>query len=201
MLILLFLMLPSHLWANKDTIKILAFGDSLMAGYGLRPGEGFVDQLTDKFRQYSLPVTVINAGLSGDTTAGGKLRIDWLLAEKPDIVIVELGANDALRGLSPKETKNNLQRILQKIRMSGAKILLAGMYAPPNMGQDYAIEFNNIYPQLADDMDISLHPFFLEGVAGNLDLNLDDGMHPNADGVAVIVENIFPNIMDLIGNK
>lgn len=191
-------MLSSSLAHSDNLIRILAFGDSLTAGYGLKPGQGFADQLNDKLHSYSLPIRVINGGLSGDTTAGGRKRIDWLLGDNPDIVIVELGANDALRGLSPAQSKDNLRRIIQKIRLTGADVLLAGMLAPPNMGSDYESEFNQIYPQLATEMNVPLYPFFLDGVASVAALNLEDGMHPNEDGVAVIVDKILPHVMKLL---
>ena len=184
--------------ANAAPVKILAFGDSLTAGYGLPEGDGFVPQLQQALEKMGREVTVINGGLSGDTTAGGLSRLDWMLAEKPDMVILELGANDMLRGLSPDEARANLDATIQRIKQSGAKLLLAGMLASRNMGADYQSKFDAIYPDLARAHDVALYPFFLDGVAARPELNQQDGLHPTKDGVAVIVSNILPHVTKLL---
>lgn len=187
-------MVSINAWA--DEFKILALGDSLTAGYGLDQNQGFVIQLQQSLN-HNFPdqdIKVINGGVSGDTTTGGLARLNWALVDNPDMVIVELGANDGLRALDPKLTEKNLDDILQNLKDRGVKVLLAGMLAPPNLGADYAQEFNSIYPRLAKKHDVALYPFFLEGVAGIPDLNQDDGIHPNADGVAIIVERLLPHI-------
>jgi acyl-CoA thioesterase-1 len=187
-------MVSINAWA--DEFKILALGDSLTAGYGLDQNQGFVIQLQQSLN-HNFPdqdIKVINGGVSGDTTTGGLARLNWALVDNPDMVIVELGANDGLRALDPKLTEKSLDDILQNLKDRGVKVLLAGMLAPPNLGADYAQEFNSIYPRLAKKHDVALYPFFLEGVAGIPDLNQDDGIHPNADGVAIIVERLLPHI-------
>jgi len=184
--------------ASAAPVKILAFGDSLIAGYGLPEGDGFVPQLQQALEKMGREVTVINGGLSGDTTAGGLSRLDWMLAEKPDMVILELGANDMLRGLSPDEARANLDATIQRIKESGAKLLLAGMLASRNMGADYQSKFDAIYPDLARAHDVALYPFFLDGVAARPELNQQDGLHPTKDGVAVIVSNILPHVTKLL---
>lgn len=183
---------------RAEPVKILAFGDSLTAGYGLPEGDGFVPQLQQALEKMGREVTVINGGLSGDTTAGGLSRLDWMLAEKPDAVIVELGANDMLRGLSPDEARSNLDATLQRIKESGAKVLLVGMLATRNLGADYVAKFDAIYPDLAKVHDVSLYPFFLDGVAAKPELNQQDGLHPTKEGVAVIVGNILPYVEKML---
>lgn len=183
-------------WA--EPVRILAFGDSLTAGYGLPEGDGFVPQLQQALEKMGREVTVINGGLSGDTTAGGLSRLDWMLAEKPDAVILELGANDMLRGLSPDEARANLDATIGRIKASGAKLLLAGMLAPHNLGADYQARFDAIYPDLAKAHGVALYPFFLEGVAARPELNQQDGLHPTKEGVAVIVGNILPYVAKLL---
>ncbi len=180
-------------YADKK-ITILAFGDSLTAGYGLSGEDAFPVQLEAALKARGHQVQIINAGVSGDTSAGGIARIDWSLADKPDVVIVELGANDALRGLDPKGTKKNLQVIIQKSRQAGARVLLVGMKAPPSLGTEYVERFDPIYPELAAELSVPLYPFFLQGVAGRAELNLNDGIHPTAAGVKIIVENILPYV-------
>lgn len=181
--------------------QIVAFGDSLSAGYGLGPGESFPEQLQAALREDGYEVTVTNAGVSGDTTSGGLARLEWSVPESADLVIVELGANDALRGVDPQITRQNLDEILTRLGERGQKVIFAGMLAPPNMGEDYAKSFNPIFPELAEKHDVSFYPFFLEGVAADRDLNQDDGMHPNAKGVAVIVEKMKPLIEESLGEK
>ncbi|WP_374377271.1 arylesterase [Dongia sp.] len=178
--------------AMAAPVRILAFGDSLTAGYGLPENDGFVPQLQQALQQMGRDVTVINGGLSGDTTAGGLSRLDWMLGDKPDLVIVELGANDMLRGLDPGQAKANLDSIIQRIKASGAKVLLAGMLSGRNMGADYQSKFDAIYPSLAQEHEVALYPFFLDGVAARPELNQQDGLHPTKEGVAVIVGKILP---------
>ncbi|MEI2387282.1 arylesterase [Breoghania sp. JC706] len=182
--------------ANGTTI--VAFGDSLTAGYGLDPGEGFPDQLQQVLRAKGHDVNVIDAGVSGDTTAGGLARLDWSIGDNADAVILELGANDALRGVAPEETRKNLAAMLEKLKERGLPVLLAGMLAPPNMGPEYGRAFNAIYPDLAKEYGVPLYPFFLDGVAGDPALNLGDGMHPTGAGVAVIVKGILPDVEALL---
>ena len=186
--------------ARADSLKILALGDSLTAGYGLGPGEGFTDQLQDRFdKTYGVgEIVIINAGVSGDTTRGGLARLDWALADAPDLVMVALGGNDMLRGLEPAETLSNLSQILETLQQQNKPVLLAGMLAAANMGQDYASEFDSIYPQLAREYDVVFYPFFLDGVALNPDLNQTDGLHPNQKGVAIMVEKLWPYMEQLV---
>jgi acyl-CoA thioesterase-1 len=181
--------------------EILVFGDSIAAGFGLPQQEAFPARLEAKLRADGLSVHVINAGVSGDTTADGLARLDWSLAEKPDLVILELGANDALRGLDPAAVRANLDKLIGKIEASGAKLLLAGMQAPANWGEQYQQAFNGIYPELAEAHGIPLYPFVLDGVALDPKLNQPDGLHPNERGVAIIVEHIAPYVARLMGGS
>lgn len=176
---------------------IVALGDSLTAGYGLKPGESFPAQLEAALRRKGLAVRVVNAGVSGDTTAQSLARVDWLLAGMkgtPDLAIVALGANDMLRGLPPQEAARNLAAIIGKFRARKIPVLLAGMLAAPNMGKEYARSFNAIYPDLAKRHHVALYPFYLKGVAGEPRLLLADGKHPNRAGVAVMVRNMLPAV-------
>jgi acyl-CoA thioesterase I len=179
-------------------LKILALGDSLTAGYGVPAGQGFVPQLEKALRAAGIDAQVLDGGVSGDTTAGGLARLDWLLAQDPQVVIVELGANDALRGLDPGEAKANLDAILSKLALQHRAVLLAGMLAPPNLGPEYGKAFNAIYPDLARRHAITLYPFFLDGVAAKPALNQPDGLHPTAAGVAIIVKRILPALRQVI---
>ncbi|MCC4298951.1 arylesterase [Aurantimonas coralicida] len=206
MTILSWLMLPAAALAQQaatppeagETLQIVAFGDSLSAGYGVGPGESFPEQLQAALRDAGHDVSVANAGVSGDTTSGGLARLEWSVPQEADLVIVELGANDALRGISPEITERNLDQILAKLQARDQAALLAGMMAPPNMGADYAAEFDGIYQRLADKYDVAFYPFFLDGVAAEPALNQDDGMHPNPEGVAVIVERILPAVTEAL---
>jgi len=188
-------------WAFAKPTEILVFGDSIAAGFGLPQQEAFPARLEAKLRADGLAVHVINAGKSGDTTADGLARLDWSLAEKPDLVILELGANDALRGLDPAAVRANLDKLIGKIEASGAKLLLAGMQAPSNWGEQYQQAFNGIYPELAEAHGIPLYPFVLDGVALDPKLNQPDGLHPNERGVAIIVEHIAPYVARLMGGS
>jgi len=184
--------------AAEESVRILAFGDSLVHGYGLPAGVSFPAQLQAALAARGYHVTVLNGGNSGDTTAGGRARLDWMLADKPDAVLIELGANDALRGLAPEQAYGNLDAILARLRADGVPVLLTGMLAPRNMGADYAAAFDAIYPRLAQAYGTLFYPFFLDGVAMDPALNQDDGIHPNARGVAVIVERMLPSVIRLI---
>ena len=184
--------------AEPAPSRIAVIGDSLTAGYGLGASDAFPAQLETALRAEGLAVEVLGAGVSGDTTAGGRARLDWVLADDPDAVIVELGANDGLRGLDPRVTAANLDAIVARLKAAGVKVLLAGMLAPPNLGREYGEAFNGIYPRLAAKHDVPLYPFFLDGVAARPELNQTDGMHPNARGVAVIVERIAPYVKRLL---
>jgi acyl-CoA thioesterase I len=184
--------------AADETVTIVALGDSLTAGYQLAPGEGFVAQLEAALKARGHDVAVVDAGVSGDTTSGGLSRLDWSIGPEADAVIVELGGNDALRGLDPATTEQNLDAILTRLDGRGLPVLLAGMLAPPNLGEDYADAFNPIFARLAEKHGTLHYPFFLEGVAAEPDFGLGDGIHPNARGVAVIVERILPDVEALI---
>lgn len=180
-------------------LRLLVFGDSLVAGYNLPPDAAYPAQLERALRAKGLQVTVLNAGVSGDTTAAAAARLDWALAERPTHVLVELGANDMLRGLAPEQARANLDAILAKLKQAGLPTMLVGMLAAPNLGADYGRRFNSIYPDLAAKYGIPLYPFFLDGVAGEARLNLSDGMHPTGEGVAVMVERSLPQILRFLG--
>lgn len=184
---------------GRAATRILALGDSLTAGYGLAAEESFPARLQAWLRDHGVDAQVANAGVSGDTSAGGLARLDWSLAEPADAVLVELGANDALRGVDPKATDKNLDEILSRLDRRHAKVLLLGMLAPPNLGADYQRAFDAIYPALAERHHVLLYPFFLDGVALDPALNQPDGLHPNARGVQVIVDRIGPYVLRLIG--
>lgn len=185
--------------ANAGTITLVGFGDSLMAGYQLPPGDGFPEKLQAALKAKGLDVSISNAGVSGDTTTGGLARIDWSVPDGTDGVILELGANDALRGIPPEESEKNLDQMIVRLKERGIAVLLAGMLAPPNMGGDYAARFNPIYQKLAQKHGVALYPFFLDGVALDAALKLDDGMHPNTKGVEVMVDTMEPAITQFIG--
>ena len=190
----LFIILSLFLVASQTKEKtILFFGDSLTAGYGLNPELSFPSLIQKMIKEEGQSYKVINAGLSGETSAGGLNRIGWVLNQSVDIFVLELGANDGLRGLPLKSTYENLQSIIDKVRdkYPEAKIILAGMMVPPNMGEQYSNEFVNIYPELAQSNDAELIPFLLEGVAGDSELNLADGIHPNAEGHEIVAQNVW----------
>jgi len=180
-------------------IHIVALGDSLTAGYGLPDKDGFVPVLQAALAKAGTAAVVANAGVSGDTAADGLARLDWSVPQGTDAVIVELGANDMLRGLAPDATRAALDSILQRLTQRHISVLLCGMRAAPNLGADYVRAFERIYPELAAKYRVALYPFFLDGVAGNLSLEQNDGMHPNAAGVAVIVKRILPTVQKLLG--
>lgn len=184
--------------AAAEPVSIVAFGDSLTAGYGLDPGQAFPEQLERALRARGMDVTVANAGVSGDTASNGLARLEWSVPADADIVIVELGANDALRGVDPAVTRKALSAIVAKLQGRGQAVLLAGMLAPRNMGEEYGAAFDRIYPDLAARYGVPLYPFFLEGVAGNRSLNLPDGIHPTAEGIARIVRGILPQVQRLV---
>jgi acyl-CoA thioesterase-1 len=178
--------------------RILAFGDSLTAGLGLNPEQAFPARLQARLAAGGIDVQVLNGGVSGDTTADGVARLDWALADHPDVVLVELGANDALRGIDPKLAYANLDKILGRLKASGAQVMLLGMAAPANWGRDYQQDFAAIYPALASKYKVPLYPFFLDGVALDASLNQRDGMHPNARGADIIAEKVAPYVARLL---
>jgi acyl-CoA thioesterase-1 len=182
----------------ENEIRVLAFGDSLTQGFGLPNGAEFPAQLQESLRNQGLNVTVINAGVSGDTSAGGLARLDWSLGDMPDAALVELGGNDALRGLPPEEMEHNLDTILTRFADAEIPVLLAGMLSPRNMGPDYAAEFDAVFPRLAEKHGVLFYPFFLDGVALDENLMQNDGLHANAEGVAEIVRRIMPLVLELI---
>jgi acyl-CoA thioesterase-1 len=184
----------SVLAAAAEPVEIVGFGDSLMAGYQLDAGQSFPEKLEAALRAKGHDVTVANAGVSGDTTSGGLSRLDWSVPDGTDLVILELGANDMLRGISPEITERNLDAMIARLKERGIAVLLAGMVAAPNLGQDFIASFNGIFPRLAEKHGLILYPFFLDGVAANGSLLLDDGMHPNAEGVDRMVENALPTV-------
>ncbi len=193
------LLLPIDSKANQNTqIKILVLGDSLTAGYGLDKNGSFPAVLEKYLRASGWDTTIANGGVSGDTSAGGKNRLKWALTKNPDVVIIELGANDGLRGLNPNNTKENLAAILRELRQRKISVLLAGMLAPPNFGKTYGQEFKKIYLDLAREFNVPLYKFFLDGVAGKPALNQSDGIHPNKKGVVVIVERILPRVVSIL---
>ncbi len=180
--------------ARAETISLVGFGDSLMAGYQLPPEDAFPARLEKALKEKGLDVTVANAGVSGDTSSGGLARIDWSIPDGTRGVILELGANDALRGIPPEETRKNMEAMIARLKERGIAVLLAGMMAPPNMGADYAARFNPIYPELAEKYGLELYPFFLDGVVTDTALKLEDGMHPNGNGVGMMVEKALPTV-------
>jgi len=184
--------------ARAETVRILALGDSLTAGYGIDLADTFPVQLEDALRADGLDVAVINAGVSGDTSAGGLARLGWALADRPHMAIVALGGNDALRGLDPAATRANFDAIVTRIEAAGVRVLLAGMKAPPNLGAEYGRAFEAVFAGVAERHGVALYPFFLEGVAAVPALNQDDAIHPNARGIQIMVEGILPYVRDLI---
>lgn len=180
-------------------IKMVVLGDSLSAGFGLSGPAAFPVRLQKALKAKGIAVDMINAGVSGDTASGGRDRLDWSVPEGTEAVILELGANDSLRGTDPKITRSALTDILTRLKARGIAVLLCGMYAPPNYGSDYSARFNAIYPDLAKSFGVPLYPFFLEGVATEAKLNQADGLHPTAEGIDVIVKNILPAVEAFLG--
>ena len=180
-------------------IKMVVLGDSLSAGLGLPAPAAFPARLQKALKAKGIDVDMVNAGVSGDTTSGGRDRLDWSVPEGTEAVILELGANDALRGIDPKVARASLSEILTRLQARKIAVLLCGMLAPPNYGSEYAARFNAIYPELSKSFGVPLYPFFLEGVAADAKLNQADGIHPTADGVDVIVKNILPMVEALVG--
>ena len=197
--IVLLLIMSGAGQAVAAPIKILALGTSLTQGYGLPPGTEFTVQLQAALKKSGIDAVVTNAGVSGDTSAGGLARLDWSLADHPDAVIVELGGNDMLRGIAPSETEKNLRAILDRLNAAHVRVLLTGMHAQHNLGADYVKAFDAIYPRLAKETDVLFYPFILDGVALNPKLNQADGMHPNPAGVKIIVARILPLVKKLVG--
>lgn len=187
--------------AARETrpVKMVVLGDSLSAGLGLSAPAAFPARLQKALQSKGIEVDMINAGVSGDTSSGGRDRLDWSVPEGTQAVILELGANDALRGVDPKVTRSALTDILTRLKARGIAVLLCGMYAPPNYGADYSARFNAIYPDIAKQFGVPLYPFFLEGVATEARLNQPDGLHPTAEGIDVIVKNILPTVEAFLG--
>jgi acyl-CoA thioesterase-1 len=179
---------------RAEPLQVVGFGDSLMAGFGLGPGEGFTDRLQAALQGKGHDVAVANAGVSGDTTSGGLARLDWSVPDGTRLVILELGANDMLRGVDPALVEQNLDAMLSRLKSRGIPVVLAGMVAAPNLGHAYGEQFGAIYPTLAAKYGATLYPFFLDGVAGDKSMQLEDGMHPNAAGVERMVERFLPTM-------
>ena len=183
---------------TQPVIKLMIFGDSLTAGYGLKRSDSFSEKLSNALKSKGRNVRIILSSVSGDTTAGGKARLDWALIEKPDAFLLELGANDGLRGIDPSVSRENLESIIKKLKKNRVKTLIVGMFAPPNLGKEYSREFNNIFSSLAKKYSLLFYPFFLEGVAANPQLNQADGIHPNPKGVDEIIKRMLPIVMKLV---
>ncbi|MBB3235953.1 arylesterase [Phyllobacterium endophyticum] len=195
--------LPSQALANQNAVSdrpltVVGFGDSLMSGFQLPVQDSFTAQLEKALRDKGINVTITNAGVAGETTADGVSRLDWSIPEGTDIVILEFGANDALRGIAPEISEKNLSDMIEKLKQRNVRVILAGMLAPPNMGNDFADKFNAIFPRLANKYDVPLYPFFLDGVATVKSLQLEDGEHPNTEGVAKMVEGFLPIMEETI---
>jgi acyl-CoA thioesterase I len=184
--------------AGAAPVKILALGTSLTQGLGLPPGTELTALLQARLRASGIDATVINAGVSGDTSAGGLSRLDWSLADHPDVAMVELGSNDALLGLNPAQTEKNLSAILARLKAAHIPVLLLGMRAPRNLGPEYAAQFDPIYPKLARQYGDDLYPFVLDGVALNAKLNQADGIHPNPTGEKIVADRIYPYVLKLV---
>ena len=184
--------------ATERPVKIVAFGDSLTVGYGLPATDAFPVKLAHALEAKGIKIQIVNAGVSGDTASGGLARLDWSLPSDTDAVILELGANDAMRGIDPAVTRQALAAILTKLKERGVAVLLCGMYAPPNMGADFERAYQRMYPQLARSYDAILYPFFLDGVAGHREHNQADGIHPTSKGVDLIVKAILPKVEELV---
>jgi acyl-CoA thioesterase-1 len=199
--LLLAFLLAAAFPASAAPLQIVALGDSLTAGLGLAQGEDFASRLEAALTRKGIDAKLANAGVSGDTASAGAARLDWAVPDGTALVIVELGANDALRGVDPAVTRDALDRLLGRLKERNIAVLLVGMRAPPNMGADYARVFDAIYPALADRHGVPLYPFFLDGVAGDPRLNQPDGMHPTAAGVEAIVTRILPAVISALGKS
>jgi Lysophospholipase L1 and related esterases len=198
LLLVLLLGLTAH--AQNAPVRIAVLGDSLAAGFGVKPEQSFPARLEAALKAQGRNVTVLNQGVSGDTTAGGLDRLDWMLADKPDIVLVELGANDALRGIDPRVTEKNLSTIVEKLKGAGVTVWLAGMLAPRNLGTDYVTAFDGLYRRIADKYDVPLYPFILDGVAQDPALNQRDGIHPNPRGAQIVADRLLPFVSQNLDN-
>jgi acyl-CoA thioesterase I len=187
--------------SGESSRRIVFFGNSLTAAYGLDPSQGFVALIRDRVDSLGLGYQVVNAGLSGETSAGGNDRVDWVLRQPVDIFVLELGGNDGLRGIDPDATYQNLSSIIEKVKKQypGAAILIAGMEAPPNMGEDFTRKFRQVFSRLAKQHNASLIPFLLEGVGGEPELNLPDGIHPTAEGHRIVAETVWEKLLPLLG--
>ena len=190
---------PAAFAREGKPLRLVVLGDSLSAGLGLSAADAFPAKLQKALRDKGIAVDIGNAGVSGDTASGGRDRLDWSVPEGTQGVILELGANDAMRGTDPAVTKAALSDILTRLKARGVGVLLCGMLAPPNYGKEYDDRFNAIYPDLAESFGVPLYPFFLEGVAADPKLNQPDGLHPTAEGVEMIVKNILPSVEALLG--
>ncbi len=194
----IFMTLGTAAPALAQDVHVLAFGDSLTAGYGLPRGQGFAPQLEEALRRNGVRAFVTDAGVSGNTAAAGRARLKWTLdglKRKPDLAIVALGANDMLRGLGPRQTRSDLDSIMAEFKRRDIKVVMAGMLAPPNMGSVYQREYDGLFPALARQYDAEFYPFFLAGVVGDRRLNLPDGVHPNFQGIKVMVSGILPTVL------
>lgn len=192
--------LTTYIFSQGSTKTIVFFGDSITAGYGIPIENAFPAIIQQKIDKEGLKYRVVNAGLSGETTAGGLNRVDWILRSKPDVFVLELGGNDGLRGLSLEESEKNLKAIIKKVREANpnAKVILAGMQIPPNLGQDYTTKFKSLFPTISKEMNTEFIPFLLEGVGGDPKLNLSDGIHPNQKGHEIVAETVWAHLKDLL---
>jgi acyl-CoA thioesterase-1 len=191
-------LVASTLASAAEPYRIVGFGDSLMAGYGLNPGESFPERLETALRAKGHDVVIANAGVSGDTTSGGLARLDWSVPEGTRLVILELGANDMLRGVDPGIVEKNLDTMLAQLKKKDVAVLLAGMLAAPNLGPDYQAAFDGIYPKLAQKYGVAFYPFFLDGVAADRSFLLEDGLHPTAAGIDLMVERVLPAVEKIV---
>ncbi len=189
---------PAAAPASGEPPRVVFLGDSLTAGFGLGEGDAWPARVTAALAAEGLPIRAVNAGISGDTSAGGLARVDWILRLQPDVVVVELGPNDGLRGLPLEATEDNLRQITRRIEAAGAEVLLVGLRIPPNYGPDYSGRFHDLYPRLAAELGVPLVPFLLEGVGGEPDLNLPDGIHPNVAGHRLVAGNVLPHLRPLV---
>lgn len=193
-------LLTTYVFSQSSTKTIVFFGDSITAGYGIPIENAFPAIIQQKIDNEGLKYRVGNAGLSGETTAGGLNRVDWILRSKPDVFVLELGGNDGLRGLSLEESEKNLKAIIKKVRQANpnAKVILAGMQIPPNLGQDYTAKFKSLFPTISKEMNTEFIPFLLEGVGGDPKLNLSDGIHPNQKGHEIVAETVWKHLKGLL---